>query len=85
MSYVQKIDFSCSIEVLGHFQNLPKSGNFFEFFWKYFFCILKIDIHNNFHTNMSRIECVIAKKTLAHKLNPLAVYIYIYIYTYIYI
>ena len=34
---------------------------------------------------MTNIECFIAKKALAHKLNPLAVYIYMYMCMCIYI
>ena len=36
MSYVEKMDFSCSIKALGNFQNMAKLGNFFEKFRNFF-------------------------------------------------
>ena len=40
MSYDQKMDFSCSIEFLGHFQSFAKLGIFWIFF-QIFFLYLK--------------------------------------------
>ena len=53
-SYYQKMDFSCSIKILAHFQNLATMVKFSHFF-RNIFLYIKIDIHINLHVKISKI------------------------------
>ena len=66
MSYDQKMDFSCSIEFLGHFQSLAKLLIFLDFFGT-FFLYLKNRLAYQFAGENLQNWILPAQKALAPK------------------